>query len=413
MQGLMKGNLTEEQQKGLEVLHSGENVFLSGGAGCGKSFLIRHFLNEVNSKEMPMLASTGAAAVLVGGRTFHSFFGLGILDGGPQAAFERASLDGKVMSRLKRVEGFILDEVSMISGQTLAVAEALAREARKSHLPWGGMRVIVVGDFAQLPPVTKTGPRDWCFRNEVWERSGFSPVILNSNQRIKDDEFLRILNFVRSGKVSKEVESFLDQRIIEHDEDDECPRLFPRRDQADYLNSKKLAQLPGQEFVSDSIYLGSERHIQVLQKNSPLPDKLVLKEGCRVMFLQNDPGLRWVNGTVGTVAECRVDRLLVQKGRGKIYEVDRAQFALQDAEGNVLASVINFPVKLAYATTIHKSQGATLEALWVDLTRLWEPGQAYVALSRLKDASGLKLIGWNPKSIIVDPQVEAFYRSLK
>jgi ATP-dependent DNA helicase PIF1 len=408
-----KYELTEEQQVGLEILNSGENVFLTGGAGSGKSYLIRRFLQEIDTKQMPILASTGAAAVLVGGRTFHSFFGLGIMDGGPEKTFEKGINDSKLIARLKRVEGFILDEVSMISGPTFDVAEALARKARDSQLPWGGMRVIVVGDFAQLPPVTRTSQREWCFLSERWKASGFTPVQLEFNQRVKDNEFLRILADVREGRVTSDVKNFLDYHLRDHDEDDDGTRLFPRRDQADLLNQKKLAQLPGEVYVSDSIYIGQDRGVDILKKNAPLPDRLELKEGCQVMFIQNDPGLRYVNGTRGTVVDCRVDRILVEKRRGKIIEVERTQFGLQDAEGQTIASVINFPLRLAYATTIHKSQGATLDDVWLDLTRLWEPGHAYVALSRLREPKGLKLLGWNAKSFIADPLVQRFYSQLE
>ena len=161
--------LSDEQQKALGLLLSGENVFLSGGAGSGKSYLIRAFMQQVSSIEMPILASTGAAAVLLGGRTFHSFFGLGIMEGGPQAAYEKATRDQRLMRRIAKVEGFVLDEVSMIPGTAFETAEKIARTARGSSLPWGGMRVIVVGDFAQLPPVTKTQNRDWAFQTRLFK----------------------------------------------------------------------------------------------------------------------------------------------------------------------------------------------------------------------------------------------------
>jgi ATP-dependent exoDNAse (exonuclease V) alpha subunit len=131
-----------------------------------------------------------------------------------------------------------------------------------------------------------------------------------------------------------------------------------------------------------------------------------------VIFLQNDPQKRWINGTRGTVTKIEVDKITVRKDGGREVNVDKTTFSLQDAEGNVTATVIQFPLTLAYATTIHKSQGATLDEVWCDLRSLWEPGQAYVALSRLRSAEGLKLVGWNPRSIIVDPKVLEFYQSI-
>lgn len=412
LKSMINVELSKEQSLALELLRSGENVFLTGGAGSGKSFLIRQFMREIDSKEMPILASTGAAAVLLGGRTFHSFFGLGIMEGGPDATFAKASKDNKLMARLRKVEGVIIDEISMIPGQALMIAEALAQRARDSKLPWGGMRVIVVGDFAQLPPVTQTGQRDWSFLNDVWEQSGFQNVMLSHNQRVSENLFLDILSDVRNGKVTESVREFLNDHVQMHDEDHPGTRLFPRKLNADNFNQKKLAEIDEDEVSIDSIYFGSEKHIDVLMKSAPVPVKLTLKLGCRVMFLQNDPQRRWVNGTRGIITDIAVDKITVKKTNGREVEVEKTSFAIQDAEGNVMASVLQFPLTLAYATTIHKSQGATLDDLWCDLSSLWEPGHAYVALSRLRSSEGLHLIGWNPRSIIVDPKVLRFYEGL-
>ena len=406
-------DLSPEQSEALELLRSGENVFLTGGAGSGKSFLIRHFMRELDRDEMPILASTGAAAVLLGGRTFHSFFGLGIMDGGPNATLARASSDKKLMARLRKVEGVIIDEISMIPGSALMVAEALAQKARESSLPWGGLRIIAVGDFAQLPPVTHSGPRDWSFLSPVWEKSGFQSVQLSHNQRVSENLFLDVLSDVRHGQVTSKVTEFLNDHTRDHDEDHPGTRLFPRKMDADAFNQKKLREIDEDEITIDSIYLGSERHIQMLMKSAPVPMKLVIKLGCRVMFLQNDPQKKWVNGTRGMVTEIEPDHIIVKKDNGREVKVDKTSFGMQDAEGNTLASVIQYPLTLAYATTIHKSQGATLDDLWCDLSRLWEPGHAYVALSRLRSSEGLHLIGWNPRSVIVDPKVLEFYAKLQ
>jgi len=246
-------DLTEEQARALELWQSGENVFVTGGAGSGKSFLLRHFTRDLDPKVMPILASTGAAAVLLGGRTFHSFFGLGIMEGGPDATYERAANEGRIRKRLAQVEGFILDEVSMIPQSALEVAERLARTARESSLPWGGMRVIVVGDFAQLPPVTRTGRREWAFLSEVWQKSGFQPIWLRDNQRVHDNAFLGVLADVRQGEVSSRVREYLDGQMREHDQDDKSIRLFPRRDQSEVFNQRELAEIPRQEIHIDSI----------------------------------------------------------------------------------------------------------------------------------------------------------------
>lgn len=406
-------SLTEEQAIALEYLRSGENIFLTGGAGSGKSFLIREYLEEIDIKSTPILASTGAAAVLLGGRTFHSFFGLGIMDGGPDATYERGVKDARLMARLRKVEGVVIDEISMIPGKALMIAEALAQKARESKLPWGGMRIIAVGDFAQLPPVDRVeGRHDWAFRNKVWEQSGFQNCVLNHNQRVQESEFLNVLSDIRRANVTPEVIDFLEAHVREPDEDDAAPRLFPRRLQSEDYNLGRLAEIPVPEQEIPTIYFGGERHVAILMKSAPVGPVLKLKVGCSVLFNQNDPQRRWINGTRGTVCEITPDKITVKKAGGREVTVEKTAFSMQDADGNVVASAQQFPLALAYATTIHKSQGATLDELWCDLGSLWEPGQAYVALSRLKSSRGLKLLRWSKRSFIADPSVLEFYDGL-
>lgn len=410
--------LSLEQTTALDILNSGENVFLTGGAGSGKSFLIREFRRGIDPKSMPLLASTGAAAVLLEGRTFHSFFGLGILEGGVEGTRKRCLENPRLMQRLRKIDGFIIDEISMIPGAALGLAEELCREARQSALPWGGLRVIVVGDFAQLPPVSRGRERDWCFRAPVWRETGFLNVVLRENQRVMDGDFIDVLNEVRHGRISSLVKDFLDNHVRENDDWDKSPRLFPRREQVDRFNQMELAQLPGENIQIDSIYFGTDKGVETLKKNGPVPERIILKVGCRVLFIQNDPQKRWVNGTRGTVVdiskdETGLERITVEKENFRHVTVDRVQFSLLDGDGQHLASVVNYPLILGYATTIHKSQGATMDDLWVNLSQLWEPGQAYVALSRLRTGQGLRLLGWSPRSFMVDPMVVDFYKNLE
>src|SRR3989344_2635043 len=186
---------TSCQAKGLHVLERHGNVFLTGAAGTGKSFLLQHYLAGKPTESFPIVASTGVAAVLVGGRTFHSFFGLGILEGGPDATVLRALRSRKLIDRLNCACCVIIDEVSMLSGTMLKVAETIARRARGSGDPWGGLRIIAVGDFAQLPPVTPDNKdKDWAFLHHVWQESDFQPALLSTVMRTQDIEFLTILN---------------------------------------------------------------------------------------------------------------------------------------------------------------------------------------------------------------------------
>src|SRR3989338_6247168 len=259
--------LTICQTKGLDVLERQGNVFLTGAAGTGKSFLLQRYLAGKSSDSFPIVASTGAAAVLVGGRTFHSFFGLGIMEGGLEATVARALRSGKLINRLNRASCVIIDEVSMLSGMMLQAAETIACRIRGSAEPWGGLRIIAVGDFAQLPPVTPgQQTKDWAFLHPTWKGSDFQPALLSTVMRTQDVEFLRILNFVREGIVNEEVQDFLRQRISTSGDEEEGTRLYPHRAQADAYNLRRLEAMSSPLRSFKTVYEGHERYIDSAKK---------------------------------------------------------------------------------------------------------------------------------------------------
>ena len=402
------------QQNALDKLGELQNVFLTGGAGTGKSFVIRQFLKTKSSKDFPVLASTGAAAVLLNGRTFHSFLGLGIMEGGVQATIDRALKNRRVVKRLKSISGFILDEVSMISAPTFRAAESICRLARDNSGPWGGLQVIVVGDFAQLPPVQNGFERvkQWAFSDPAWDFSDFRSICMKTPMRCQDPDFLSILQLVREGKVDSAVTDYLNSKCVSDDDDYKGTRLFPRRDLTDTYNLKKLNEIEAPLHSFETSFHGNKEKIEQLKKMMPIAEVIQLRMGCLVMLRQNDAKLRWVNGSLAHLREVGKDFLLLELFNGRLIELEKAAFSMQDGEGETVAVAENFPVSLAYATTIHKAQGATFDRLRVDLRRLWEPGQAYVALSRVTGGESLSLDGWSPKSILVDPQVQNFYRGI-
>ncbi len=408
--------LSEDQERVLDALYdSPDNVFVTGAAGTGKSFVIREFLKDQNPKVFPVLASTGAAAVLVGGRTFHSFFGLGIMEGGVERTIERAMNDKRLLRRLKKTEGVIIDEVSMLSAETLVAAETISRFAREElNKPWGGLRVIAVGDFAQLPPVEKGygSRRSWAFEHNIWRHSGFKCYLLSENKRIRENAFLSVLHKVRLGQMDDDVEDFLNNKRIEDFWDDDATVLMPRKNQVASYNNKKLNDLETELHRLETLYAGKANFVKRMKLQAPVPETLEIKVGALIMFRVNDPKQRWVNGTKGNVIEVGDDYLLVNiEGRGPT-KVEVMTFTMLDAEGEVVATATNYPVQLAYAATIHKAQGLTLEKVLVDLKGLWEPGQAYVALSRVREPSGLLIKDWTPQSIIADKSVLRFYESM-
>jgi len=412
-----KNQLSLSQENALKKLDSKNNIFLTGAAGTGKSFLLQHYLSHLQkSKEFPILASTGAAAILVGGRTFHSFFSLGIMQGGFDATVERAIKNKKLLKRIKKTDGFVLDEVSMISGPTLKAAEKIARRARECDEPWGGMRVICVGDFAQLPPVNPySQTKEWAFLDPVWNESSFVPIVLMEPMRTKDKDFIEVLSYIRDGIVNEKVIDLLQQRTKKCDEKFNGTRLLARRDDVEKYNLTKLEKIKGKQFIFETEYSGKKEEIEKFKKNSPILDVLQLKIGALVMIRQNDQVCgRYVNGSLAEVIDIPSDEKIVLKlmENSKKVEIEKEDFSLLDADGKEVVTATNFPLSLAWSITIHKAQGASIDKLWMDLRRLWEPGQAYVALSRAKKASQLWLEGWEPRSIITDSNVRSFHKNI-
>lgn len=411
----MTFKLTPCQHAALDILQRQGNVFLTGAAGTGKSFLLDHYLRGKSPEDFPIVASTGAAAVIVGGRTFHSFFGLGIMEGGLEATVIRAMRSKKLMRRLQRACCIVIDEVSMLSGTTLRAAETIARVARRSPEPWGGLRIIAVGDFAQLPPITPGGmDKDWAFLHEVWRESEFTPALLTTVMRTQDTSFLEILNFVREGIVNDRVRTFLDERTKQSSGDEEGTRLYPHRALADQYNLQRLEQIEEPVHTFPTEYIGEGKYIDAAKRALPIPDTLLLKRGALIMMRKNDASgeYRYVNGSLGHIRSFSEDALSVHLLSGEDIEVVREKFSSLDGDGNEVVAAWNFPVTLAWATTIHKAQGASLDRMIVDLHQLWEPGQAYVALSRVRSGAGLRIERWSTGSIRAEKLVTAFYDSL-
>lgn len=407
-----EATFTPSQKKALSVLNGKRNVFVTGAAGSGKSYLINHFRRQSN---YPVLASTGAAAILVKGCTFHSFFGLGVMKGGAEETYQqiKEKNDYFLASRLKRADGIIIDEISMIPGEALNVAERVARFVKKSHEPWGGLKVVTVGDFAQLPPVTPaSSQRDWCFKSEAWSKSKFIPIVLKELMRTSDANLLKVLNKVREGMVDEKVEDFLDGRRLEVANDFQGTRLFPHRHTVDSFNFQKVKALPGDLLTFKTEYEGLSFAIEILKKQAPVPEELFLKIGALVMVKINDREKRFANGSLGHVVKVDEDVIQVNLLSGATVEFEKHDFKFYDASEKEIAKAVNFPFTLAYATTIHKSQGATIDRVAMDISGLWEPGQAYVALSRAKTAEGIFIEDWDESSIIADPEVIEFHESL-
>ena len=232
-------------------------------------------------------------------------------------------------------------------------------------------------------------------------------MVLQENVRTEEDEFIGILNKIRHAIVDDEVKDFLNSKR-QGIPRESMTKLFPLRDQVFNYNIEKLDEMQGGVIEVRTTYSGQEPYLSSIKKNAPVDEILYLKKNAPVMIRVNDPRLRYVNGSVGTVVNCTPELLHV-KITGKIYEFEKMAFSWMDGQGAIKATATNFPVQLSWATTIHKSQGMTLDSAWIDLTRFWEAGQAYVALSRVRNAGHLVIQDWNEKSIKADTYVRKFY----
>lgn len=413
--------LNNSQKAAMEKLMEGGNVFLTGAAGTGKSFLMRQYLSE--SGERPtMLATTGVAAIILGGRTFHAFFSLWDF-GSPYAQMIQSALNNqRMLYRVRGAETIVIDEVSMLDARTMNAGEEIARIVRGNDAPWGGLRVIAVGDFCQLPPVDpgrKDGdPINWVFNADVWKRTGFETVQLTEVMRTGDTHFMDLLGKVRSGVIDDDVKAFLQKQNITEEQarNIEGSRIFARKVQVEKYNKMKLAAIDAPSEVFHAQISGQESLLEKdankskLLKSMPVDEVIELKKGALVMIRANNTDQGYANGSLAHYEGCEngmMEVVLVDSGMA-VY-LEKKTYEYKDGDGKVRASAEQYPVSLAWATTIHKAQGATLDCVIADIRNLWESGQAYVAMSRTKTAEKFYVLNWNARSVLLDPQVRKFY----
>lgn len=408
--------LTKDQQQALEVLKGDENVFLTGAAGTGKSYLLKYY-REFFNKKIPVVCSTGVAAVLVGGRTFHSYFGLGIMSSDEEIIIATAMSNPALVGRIKRAKEIIIDEISMLSGEALNVASEICKRIRNNGEAFGGIRIICVGDFYQLPPVQEDRKKgkDWAFKSKAWHECDFRSIELTQIMRTKEVSFLRFLYRVRQGYVGPDEKKFLQEHLIEDKDSFEGTRIFSRKKMVSDFNESKLAELPGKEYVFDTDFDGTESHVFRLMRSLPIETSIRIKAQSLIMIRINDQSKEklYVNGTLGHVVAISDSELMIKTLDRRFINLKKHTFTLKDGDGETVASALNFPISLAYAVTIHKSQGATIDHALVDLYNLWDSGQAYTALSRLASEKGLKILQWNARSVFVDEEVKRFYQLIR
>lgn len=417
------------QKEALEVLKTGANVFLTGEPGAGKTYTINQYVAwlQMNNVWPAITASTGIAATHIGGATIHSWAGIGILEDLTERDLDTIMQNERVVKRLKNTPVLIIDEVSMLSYTVLDMVDKVLREARGSEQVFGGIQVVLIGDFFQLPPVVKTyfkkqkidydtadysqdgehaQDSHFSFLSKGWREGNFLTCYLEEQYRQNsetDTDFLSILSAIRSNDVEEMHTELLQKRIGTAES---TTQLYAHNVNVDAVNSREISKIPGKERMFMMTGSGGKFLIEKLKNGCLSPEQLTLKVGAKVMFTKNDPEGKYANGTLGTVVsfDSANHFPIVELKSGKTVLAEPVTWSLED-QGKVLAQIQQVPLRLAWAITIHKSQGMSLDSAHIDLSNVFEYGQGYVALSRVRTLAGITLTGINRRALEVHPAV--------
>ena len=398
-----------KQSIALNILKTGKNVFITGSAGTGKTYLLHQYINYLKERRVypTIVAPTGIAASHLRGQTIHSYFALGIRESIDEGYVEFLKEKQYLKRRFSKLDLLIIDEISMVSPELFSSMDLILRGFKESDAPFGGIQVVISGDFFQLPPVSKT-PREkrFAWQSPVWRDLALETCYLQEKFRQEDVRLIQILDDIRRGEISENSERLLEGRYEKILSSHFAPtRLYTHNIDVDRINLEELERLPGQEklFVYES--KGAAKYIEKIFKSSLVQEELTLKKGAVVIFIKNNQEEGYVNGTTGTVESFSpIDTMpIVRTTEGKKIKLEPEEWSLENENGKVLATVSQVPLRLAWAITIHKSQGMTLDAAEIDLSKTFEKGQGYVALSRIRNIEGLRLMGLNTMALSVDP----------
>jgi len=405
------------QAQALTIMLEGQSVFLTGAPGAGKTFVLNQFIKQAvrAGKNVAVTASTGIAATHIGGTTIHSWSGLGIKDALTDWDRERLQSTDRLIKRYNAADVLVIDEVSMLHGQRLNMVNEVAKLLRKNDAPFGGMQVVLVGDLFQLPPISRGGERvDFAHLSEAWAELNPKICYLTEQHRVGEgDALLDLLQAMRSGDINELHEAALQERLREQRPGDlVVTRLYSHNTDVDSINQRHLKEINRDSKLYQMQTSGQAAKIESLVKSVLAPESLELKPGAEVMFVANNFPAGFVNGTRGRVIDF-VDNLpLVALANGREIKVERHSWKL-DEDGKTRAEVAQLPLRLAWAITIHKSQGMSLDAAEIDLSRSFTPGMGYVALSRVRSMDGVYLTGVNQMALQLHPLIFEFDTELR
>ncbi len=418
------------QSCALDILKTGKNAFVTGPAGSGKTYVVNEYIRYLKEQRISVgvTASTGIAATHMGGVTIHSWAGIGIKDTLDSSDLHDISSRSKAVRAIEAAHVLIIDEVSMLHHFRLDMVDRVLRHIKKVDAPFGGIQVVLCGDFFQLPPISRLGEPEarFIFEAESWKAGNFSVCYLEESHRQGTDPIVDILNEIRSGHVSPRASELLQSRMLRAGQlpasasgSDAPVRLYTHNIDVDAINDREISSLDGVESVHEMSTSGRKPLVDALKKSCLAPERLRLKKGARVMCVKNNFDEGYVNGTLGTVVSCGwgIDPVIhtaptPDYPHGRKITIEQAEWTIED-EGKVLAQITQYPLRLAWAITVHKSQGMSLDAVEVDLAKSFEPGMGYVALSRVRSLAGLSIIGINDRALDVHPHVLEYDAELR
>lgn len=401
------------QAQALQVMLDGSSVFLTGAPGAGKTYVLNEFIRRAKrlGKTVAVTASTGIAATHIGGATIHSWSGLGIKDALSDWDRQTLSKNDRLIKRYNGADVLVIDEVSMLHGHRLDMVNEVAKLLRKSDKPFGGMQVILVGDLFQLPPISRgSEAADFVHLSAAWEELAPKICYITEQHRQSQagDPLLDVLEAMRRGDVNELHEAALTDRLREQRPGDlVVTRLYSHNMDVDSINDRHLKEIDDESKTYRAQTSGQAAKVEQLAKSVLAPETLELKRGAEVMFVANKPKDGFVNGTRGRVVDFDGSTPIVLLPNDREIRVERHSWKLEE-DGRTRAEISQLPLRLAWAITIHKSQGMSLDAAEIDLSRSFTPGMGYVALSRVRSMDGVYLTGINQMALSMHPMIFAF-----